>query len=150
MSSSYIGVRVEIVSRTVKSDLCKIVEQYNSQNESQLFDLHTNGKITIERKNSMIIARGEEDKRKKYNGGIVNFSVMVPIDSKKIERVVQIINVLGNERLIRERVSYFVVGSSALNNLPELCGLTKALKTVDTYIPGFIRCGWYYAPEANF
>jgi len=150
MSNSYIGVRVEVVSRIVKTDLCRVVEQYNDNNESQLFDLYTNGKITVERKDSMLIARGEEDKRKKNNGGTVNFAVMVPIEHKEVNRIVQIINVLGNGRLIRERVNTFVNGNSTLNKLPELDGLITALNTVETYIPGFVRGGWYYAPEANF
>jgi hypothetical protein len=150
MSNSYIGVRAEVVSRIVKTDLCKIVEQYNTKNESQLFDLYVNGKITVERINSMIIARGEEDKRKKKSSGTVNFSIMLPIDKKEVDRIVQIINVLGNGRLIRERVNTFVSGNSTLNKLPELGGLVKALNTVDSFIPGFIKGGWYYAPEANF
>jgi len=150
MSNSYIGVRVEIVSRIVKSDLCKVVEQYNEQNEYQIFDLYTNGKITIERKDSMLIARGEVDKRKKQNGGTINFSVMVPIDSNEVGRIVQIVNVLGNGKLIRERINTFVEGDSALNKLPELCGLVKAFNIIDTHLPGFVRGGLYYAPEANF
>ena len=82
MSNSYIGVRVEIVSRIVKTDLCKIVEQYNNQNKSQLFDLHINGKIAIERKGSIIIARGEEDKRKKYYEYL---GIHRPLMKKKLE-----------------------------------------------------------------
>lgn len=150
MSDSYIGLRVEIVSRIVKVDLEKMIKQYNKKNKSQIFDPYINGKITIERQNSMIIARGEKDKRKKNNGGTVNFSVMIPIDSNDVDRVVQIINVLGNGRLIRERVNTFVTGNSTLNKLPELDDLITALKAVDNYIPGFIKGGWYYAPEANF
>jgi len=150
MSNSYIGVRVEVVGRIVKTDPCRMVEQYNKNNESQLFDLYTNGKITVERKDSMLIARGEEDKRKKHNGGTVNFAVMIPIESNEVNRIVQIINVLGNGRLIRERVNTFVNGNSTLNKLPELDGLVTAFTIVNTYIPGFIKGGWYYAPEANF
>lgn len=150
MSNSYIGVRAEVVSRIVKTDLCKIVEQYNDKYEYKLLDFYTNGKITIERRDSMLIARGEEDKRKKHNAGTVNFSVMIPIDVKEVDRIVQIINVLGNGRLIRERVNTFVNGNSTLNKLPELVGLIKAFNIVDSYIPGFVKGGWYYAPEANF
>jgi hypothetical protein len=150
MSDSYIGLRVEIVNRIVKKDLCKIVDKYNDQNESKIFDLYVNGKITIERTNSMIIARGENDKRKKKGSGIINFSAMVPIESSEVDRIVQIINVLGNGRLIRERVVTFVSGNSTLNKLPELNGLVGALSEIETHIPGFVNGGWYYAPEAIF
>lgn len=150
MSNSYIGVRVEIVSRIVKGDIGKIVDKYNKKNEAKMLDLYTNGKITVERKDSMLIARGEPDKRKKKNGGTLNFSVMIPIETSEINRVIQIINVLGNGRLIRERINTFTGGNSTLNNLPELDGLVTALTGIEKYIPGFIKGGWYYAPEANF
>ena len=150
MTNSYVGFRAEIVSRIVKTDLCKTVEQFNDQYEAKMFDVYLNGKITIERKDSMLIARGEDDNRKKQNGGTVNFSLMVPVDSKDVERIVQIVNVLGNGRLIRERINTFTQGKSTLNQIPELEGLITAIDTIDAIMPGFIRGGWYYAPEANF
>lgn len=150
MTNSYIGMRVEIISRIVTNDIHEIVKKYNNSHSAKLFDLYVNGKITVERKDSMLIARGTNDKRKKKNGGVINFAVMVPIAKNDVERVVQIINVLGNGRLIRERVNSFVGGNSTLNKLPELNGLVTALSEIDKYIPGFVKGGWYYAPEANF
>jgi len=150
MSDTYIGFRVELASRIIKSDPAKIVERYNAEGSAKMFDLHTSGKITIERTNSMIIARGEKDNRQRQQGGMVNFSVMTPIESKELDRVVQIINVLGNGRLIRERVKTFADGNSMLNKIPELAGIANAFSCVESYIPGFTLGGWYYAPEAKF
>jgi uncharacterized protein YydD (DUF2326 family) len=82
---------------------------------------------------------------------MTNFSVMAKAGNKKsdIERVVQIINVLGNDRLIRERVLTFVDGNSMLNHIPELEHLKVAFEDLEKLMPGFIKTAWYYAPEAR-
>lgn len=151
MANTYIGVRVELASRIVRNP-SSIVEQYNQVGESRIFDLHTEGKITVERANDLLIARGEDDKRrnKPKSGGMVNFALMVPVKEKEVVRVVQIINVLGNGRLIRERIKTFTDGNSTLNQLPEMSGLVTAIQDLDSRIPGLIMGGWYYAPEAIF
>lgn len=149
MTNAYIGLRVEVVSRVVKIDLAKMVEQYNSSNESRIFDFYTNGKITVERDGNMLIARGEKNITNQ-KGGMINFSVMVPLEQKEVNRIVQIVNVLGNGRLIKERINTFIEGNSTLNHLPELDGLIVAIKEINSYIPGLVRGGWYYAPEAKF
>lgn len=151
MANTYIGVRVELATRIVKNPT-SIVEQYNLVGDSRIFDLHTEGKITVERTNDLLIARGEDDKRKgkSRSGGMVNFALMIPIKKRELTRVVQIINVLGNGRLIRERVKTFTDGNSTLNQLPELNGLVTAIQDLDCQMPGLIMGGWYYAPEAIF
>jgi len=149
--TTYIGFRVEIVSRIVKKDTGLIVSTYNANGDSRIFDLFTDGKITVERDKSMLIARGAKEHRKnKRQGAAMNFSLMVPIGEKELPRIVEIVNVLGNGRLIRERVKTFIDRGSTLNNLPELSGMITAFQELETYIPGFINGGWYYAPEAKF
>lgn len=154
MSDTYIGVRVELASRIVRGDLETLVEKYNSNNSSQVFDPHLDGKITVERTKELLIARGEKDNRKTKakakQGGNINFALMVPVKDTELVRVVQIVNVLGNGRLIRERVKTFMDGQSALNNLPEMKALSNAFVDLDKYMPGLIKGGWYYAPEAKF
>lgn len=143
----YIGFRVEIASRIVRSDPDQIVTQYNGTGESRIFDLHTNGRITADKSDTMIIARGADEPRIRKGGGMINFAVMIPMQDG-IERVVQIVNILGNGRLIRERVKTFVDGRSTLNQIPELSELVMAFEDLDEYTPGLITSGWYYAPEA--
>jgi len=156
MTGTYIGVRVELTSRIIRGDPALIVEQYNAVGPGQIFDLHTEGKITVERRDDLLVARGEDDRRKykskakiKY-GGMTNFALMVPIDPAEVVRIVQIVNVLGNGRLIRERVKTFADGGSTLNQLPEMRELATAIQDLNKYMPGIINGGWYYAPEARF
>lgn len=150
MADTYIGFRVELASRMFKTNADKTIEQYNNNNAAQIFDFYADGKLTVERSGTMIIARGEKDNRKHIvTSKMVNFSLMVPVDSNDVARIVQIVNVLGNGRLIRERVKTFTDGNSALNRLPELYGMNQAFDSLDVQIPGFIMCGWYYAPEAK-
>ena len=152
MSNLYIGFRVEIASRLLPAKSDEVVNTYNAQGSYLIKDLQKNGRITVNKSAGMISASGGEDKNQpgRY-GAMVNFAVMTPMGStQELERIVQIINVLGNGRLIRERVKTFTDGDSTLNNLPELQELRDALTMMDQYIPGFINGGWYYAPEAIF
>lgn len=143
----YLGVRVEIANRFLPRK--NLIKQYNKTHTStQLFDLYQDGKITVEKNCSMLIARGAKNDKGK-SSGLVNFSVMAEINKmEEARRVIQIVNVLGNDRLIREKVSVFVSGRSILNALPELAELKLAFKDLDSIMPGFIKSGWYYAPEA--
>lgn len=145
--SLYIGVRVEISNRFINSEL---IRQYNkTHNDTKISDFHINGRIAIERHDCMIIAKGA-DLGKDISNNMANFFMMSKISGGlvAVKRVVQIINVLGNDRLIRERVRTFIGGNSALNNLPELNNLYIAFNDLNDMMPGFIRAGWYYAPEA--
>lgn len=144
----YLGVRIELANRflTVKN----LEARFNSAHDAtQIFDLHRDGKITVEKKDAMLIARGV--KNEKGPTGLVNFSVMAEVaKNEEVKRVVQIVNVLGNDRLIRERVTVFVSGNSLLNAIPEMNVLRDAFINLDSILPGFIKAGWYYAPEARF
>ena len=144
----YLGVRVEVANRYMIKGLQK---KYNdAHDETKIFDLHSNGKITVEKKESMLIARGANND-KQYGTKMVNFSVMTEINKdEEVRRIVQIVNVLGNDRLIREKISVFVSGGSILNAIPELDQLKDAFISLESIMPGFIKTGWYYAPEATF
>ena len=145
----YVGVRVEVANRVANIEKLKA---YNRRfKTTRVFDITDNGRITVEKSNQMIIARGKRNE--KGSNGLVNFSLMTKSNTatvKDIERIVKIVNVLGNERLIRERVHTFVHGRSLLNNIPELKELNSAFSNLEEIMPGFIEAGWYYAPEALF
>jgi len=143
----YIGVRVEVASRLATVEKLKA---YNKKNrKTRVFDITDNGRVTVEKSSQMIIAKGKKEEGR--INGLINFSVMSKqSDCSDLERVVKIINVLGNDRLIRERVLTFVTGNSLLNSIPELNGLVEAFNNLEALIPGFIEAGWYYAPEAKF
>ena len=145
----YIGFRVEISNRFCT--LQNLVKKYNSSHQkTQIFDLHKDGKITVEKKGAMLIARGATLDKGKPSMGLVNFSIMAKVSDnpEDIERLIQIVNVLGNDRLIRERVATFMGGRSMLNAIPELDELKNAITDLESVMPGFVKAGWYYAPEA--
>lgn len=144
----YLGVRVEIAGRIVVKDL---PDKYNNaHDDTKILDFHKDGKITVEKKDSMLIARGAKNDKPNSNN-LVNFSLMSEINKEaEIRRIVQIVNVLGNDRLIREKISVFVGGKSLLNAIPELDQLKDAFVALDSIMPGFVKSGWYYAPEATF
>lgn len=147
--SLYVGVRVEVATRI--ANISKLKTYNRKYKNTRVFDITDNGRITVEKSKQMIIARGK--KNEKGPSGLVNFSVMVRQNTDKpadIERIVKIVNCLGNERLIRERVHTFVHQHSLLNSIPELKDILTAFNNIEMLMPGFVEAGWYYAPEAIF
>jgi len=142
MAKSYLGVRVEINNKFVLDT--KTLKK--SCSKAKIDDVIEDARITVEKKNDMLIARGKEDKLK---GGMINFSLMAHVSKQEAERVVKIVNVLGNDRLIKEKVSTLCSGESVLNDIPELQNIKQAFYEIDDQLPGFINNAWYYAPEAK-
>lgn len=148
MTNTYLGVRVELASRFFT--VSNLAARYNRKHKTtRVFDIHTNGRITVEKSKNMLIARGEDQSKDRPETGLVNFSIGVDMGEqvKEVQRVIQIVNVLGNDRLIKERVKTFVDGKSMLNSIPELHLLNDAFGNLEALMPGFIKAGWYYAPE---
>ena len=146
MANLYIGVRVEI-SGMIVGDASLLPGICSNAN---IADIHTDGRVIVERPSGMLIGRGKTDIKSKGDN-LVNFSLMAPACSKNDAiRVVKIVNVLGNDKLIREKVSVFVSGESVLCNIPEMKFLVEAFKEIDSVFKGFISKGWYFAPEAKF
>ena len=145
MITYYIGFRVEVPSRLIK--VKNFIKKYNaSHKDARLLDIFFNGKIAVEKNGKMLIARGAKSDK---NTNLTNFAALFRMRGQKkdLNRIVQIINILGNDRLIRERVHTFMSGCSNLNNIPELQPMRAIFVEIDIEIPGFIRTGWYYAPE---
>lgn len=144
MVVAYIGFRVEISKKAlVIKDLDK---KYNSSHLTKIFDLHYDGRITIEKRKDILLVKGV--KLDKSANGMSNFAVMTKVKSKsEAERLAKIMNVLGNDRLIRERVGLFVNQKSVLNSIPELDPLRDAFLDLESLLPGFSKLAWYYCPE---
>lgn len=143
----YIGFRVEIANKYMVHNLARRINSINNP-KTILSDLHKNGKITIEKKKDMLIAHGS--KAEKDKGGLANFSLLTYVGKNENDanRIIKIINVLGNDRLIREKISVFVNGMSVLNNIPELIPIRTMMIKIESIAPGFVYNGWYYAPES--
>jgi hypothetical protein len=142
---TYIGFRIEVPSRAIKN--AGIINRFNKKhNNVKLFDLHKSGKIVIEKDRNMIFAKGDD----LLKSQLANFSILFDIRKiKEAERIVQIINVLGNDKLIKERVSLFVKGNSLLNAISELNIIKESIIDLNNMIPELVKSGFYYAPDAT-
>ena len=83
--------------------------------------------------------------------GVTSFSILLTCQYTReaVDRLVRIMNVLGDGKLIRERVSVFVSGKSVLNLMPELNELRDILMNLNTLVPHFQDIAWLCAPEAK-
>lgn len=142
---SYIGFRIEIASRILSHP--DKIKEYNDQSKNKIVGIDDGGKISVKRGKEMLTVHGQGIKKAGVTVSDVNFAVLTPIKKSNVSRVVQIINILGNGKIIRERIKTFADGQSALNNLPELEPLLKVFKDLNEICPGLIKSGWYYAPE---
>jgi hypothetical protein len=144
----HLGFRIEIAKSLMVRNFAKRV---NSKKwGAQVFELIKDGKIAVEKKDGMLIAHGLKSDSKT---SVYNFSLLCEIEEGEEElcRLVQIMNVLGNDRLIKEKISALIGGKSLLNALPQLEPVKNTIVKIDkNLIPGFVQHGWYYAPEALF
>jgi len=145
---AYLGFRIEISKNLLARNLMKRVN--NKQWGAQIFELFRDGKISIEKKNGMLIAHGLKADNKT---NMANFSLLSEIKDgeEELNRLIQIMNVLGNDRLIKEKLSSLISGKSLLGALPQLEPVKNTIVKIDeTMMPGLIRSGYFYAPEALF
>jgi hypothetical protein len=150
MKSFYVGFRIEVANRFIGRNFTRRFNGSGTNNKTKILELNREGKIVIEKADRMLIAHGQKVE-KGMETGLSNFSLLVKQENEdQACRVIKIINVLGNDRLIRERVNVFVNGRSMLNAIPELEPLKAAFIKIERIAPGFIKSGWYYAPEAVF
>lgn len=145
MTKVYVGFRIEVSNNLVC--IKNLIKKYNSShNNTKIFDICSDSKITVEKKGNMVIARGI---KADFETGISTFSAVTEIgdDISDGERLVKIMNILGNDRLIKEKTTTFIDNGSNLNNIPELTPLKDAFIDLDSIIPGFLKSSWYYAPD---
>ena len=144
---SFIGVRIEISNRVPK--IKNIIDAFDAVNTTKVkvCDLNLNGRVLVNKQNNLITVNGKQED--KIYTGMANFSMLMPVktENKELERITKIINVLGNDRLIKEKVKMFVMKQSVLNKMLEFSELGAAFESLNKIIPGFIEIAWYYAPE---
>lgn len=142
-----VGVRIEIPNRKIfGADLPKTYKnKFNCPNF--IYDYKQNSKIIGKQYNGMLIAVGEATCDE-----LISFSVLVDCrnDLSKVERMIKILNVLGDDRLIKEKIKIYMSGKSLLNALPELNGLKRSFENLNHIIPNFIENAWFSAPAAKF
>ena len=139
-----IGIRIEIPNKFLNGkDLFSI---YKKNNKILLVDLCKGGKVIPKYFNGLVLAKNEGS-----GGNVSNFSILVNFgeDLEKVKRITKIINILGDDKLFKEKLKMFISGKSVLNAIPELIILKQSLIILDQIIPRFSEVAWYSAPDAK-
>jgi hypothetical protein len=140
-----VGLRIELPSRLVKEDLD--VEYRKKFGTSDVYGVCCHSKIITESVKEVFLARGCKDESLNTS----SFAVLVDLnaDLNNALRVVKIINILGDDKIMRERVKDFVDRKSQLCLIPELQGLFQVLQNLTKLIPRFLELAWFSAPDAK-
>lgn len=138
------GIRIEISNKVPK---IKTILQNYSNPEIQISDINDNARIIPNKVDDMLLVKSKQET--KYQTGLINFHVAAHLDKteEELKRLVKIINVLGNGRVIREKVKSLQSGTSIFNKLVEFKEFPKFIEDFEKQIPGFSFAAWYYAPE---
>lgn len=130
----------------IKRNLKDIKILFNSDvQRAKMLHLKYNGKIIAERFGNLIMANGIDIKT---NTGWANFSASLrkKITYKELERLISIVNVLGNDKIIKEKISTFLANKSQLCLLPELIDYYDSFTYLNKLLPGFASNSFYYMP----
>jgi len=144
----YIGIRIELPKRLLIKNLARIYNKcYNE--ESKIFEVcYDNSKVIANRiKDDMILTKSVLD----VKSNNASFSILLNLNSdfKNAERIVKIINVLGDNKIIKEKVKNFIDKKSVLNLIPELEKIYEIFQNINKLMPRFIDCAWMNAPDAK-
>ena len=111
-----IGVRIELPTKYL--DGVDVFKLYRKTYNARVLYGRVDDKCVVGcRYCDLLLARaGDEFK------GVTSFSILLTCQYTReaVDRLVRIMNVLGDGKLIRERVSVFVSGKSVLNLMPDL------------------------------
>jgi uncharacterized FAD-dependent dehydrogenase len=139
-----VGLRIEVPNKFVHNkDLLKV---YGKDHSIYLVDLCHGGKVVAKKADDLLLAKNDGS-----GTSVSNFSVLVNFgdDLEEVRRIIKIMNVLGDDKLFKERVQTFVTGKSLLNAIPELLILKQALTKLEQFIPRFCEIAWFSAPDAK-
>lgn len=134
-----VGVRVEIPTFRLNE---------NIKNISSVEDIRINSFVGEWEELNLISAFGYELNKK---SGKTNFRVA--FQSKEIFNVIrniQIINVLANDRLKKERINDFMEGKSILKYIGDFNKLYKTFEEINKNLPFFTNYAIMYVPEIKF
>lgn len=134
-----VGVRVEIPTFKLNN----IIE-----NIKGIEDIRINSFVGEWEELNIISAFGYEINKK---SGKTNFRV--GFESKEVSNIIrniQIINILANDRLKKERINDFMEGKSILKHIDDFNILYKIFKEINNNLPHFINYAIMYVPEVRF
>jgi hypothetical protein len=140
----FVGVRIELPTKLLNNkDLGKLYKKDHKQKLT--FDVTCEQKIVPRRIDDLILARPGNEKQANWS----SFPLFASFDNLDAAlRIIRILNVLGDDKLIRESVKSFMEDHSTLSNLTELTSLKTIFGNLNTIIPHFTELAWFSAPDA--
>lgn len=139
----YLGIKIEIPNKYVKG--VNIIREYKKVFKSSCIKKFCVGKIISEDCKELLLTKSIKERTP-----LSNFSVLFNFghNKKEIKRLIGIINVLGDGKILKEKVKTFIKGDSVLNLLPEFKDLNIVFNNLEQLIPNFIEVAWINAPDA--
>jgi len=144
----YVGFRIETHHKILKVLTNKLIAKYNRGHKNfQIKDVCFNGKV-IQKKNDGIILSGKQfDEENKTTLSSFLLIVKKKYEKEEVMRIVKIINIMGNDRIIKEYTKEFLYGESILKYFPDIQKYKDAFLSCEEIIPGLLSRSWLYAPE---
>lgn len=152
MTTKRIGFRIELPSKYYNSILLAESKFNKISKNVKITDVCNNGYTFCEKLDDMVIVCKKTHNELGYSpSGFVCFSLLAETkDNKKnIERVIKIINVLGNDKIIKEKTTSFMSNASLLCHIPEIVSLKDSILEINKLIPNFIKISYYYSPDVR-
>ena len=145
--SGAIGFVIEVPNSIIdRRDFNRLKNNYNKRkNPVRILDFNYSGKIELV----------DRDDKKDYcdiigkklgDGKICNFAVTIEVDEETAKRVAALVNVLGNDRIIRERIPVFCNKTSMIAHIEEFEEFFKLFDYLSKNISGFKNRATYYCP----
>jgi uncharacterized FAD-dependent dehydrogenase len=148
-NSVKIGVRVEVPTFRINEMLAdrgdvKMQDGYTSADDARI-----NSFVGEWEESNILSAFGHNLPEKR--SGRTNFMVGVEPDKKLADviREVQIVNVLANDRIKRERIEDYMQGRSVLKHIHVFDLLHQAFSDLEKCLPSFISYATMYIPEVR-
>jgi hypothetical protein len=143
-SEFFVGVRVELPTKLITNkDLGKLYKKAYKQKLT--FDVTCDQKIAPEYVDDLILAKPSNEKQANLSSFPL-FAIFTDLEAAL--RVIRILNVLGDDKLIRESVRSFMDDKSNLSNLKELSSLKTVFGNMNAIVPHFTELAWFSAPDA--
>lgn len=140
------GIRVEISNKVPK--IKSILQNYSSP-KIEISDINDNARIITNKTEDLLFVKSKQET--KYQTGLINFHLTTKLEmtEEELKRLIKIINVLGNGRIIKDKVKNLQSGVSIFNKLSEFKEFPEAISDLEKQIPRFSLIAWYYAPEVK-
>jgi len=143
-----IGVRVEVPTFRINDVLVELGDVKVSCESAECDDSRVDSFVGEWDEAKVLSAFGHCMPGKKSSR--TNFMVSTESSSQDAIRDVQIVNVLTNDKIKKERVEDYMEGKSVLEHIDAFKNLGEAFEAIEDIIPSFISYATMYVPEVRF